>query len=169
MCRNTWSFYSCLLSFPYGDIITFSHAFLSRWSYSIWFIVSNELRFQIKRIKNSYIWISYGLFHPEGLFHIFLRSSDPRLFSKGNKQMGVNDLKAAVWCLFNKVAERLEVGAGTVHSPCLSTTPSSPGGHRAPQRSGITSLCSSPTELKWGEEHGMLYLPPSPLYCTNVP
>lgn len=52
-----------------------------------------------------------SLLHPERLLHIFLWSSDPRLFSKGNEQMGLTDLKAAAWCLFNKEAQRLETEA----------------------------------------------------------
>lgn len=86
-----------------------------------------------------------SLFHP-GLPHTCLWSSDPRLCYKGNEQMNLNDVKAAAWCLFYKEAERLKGRAWTGAQPLSSVlTRSNPGGHRAPQRSGTTPLCSSLT------------------------
>ena len=44
-------------------------------------------------------------FHSEGLIHISLWPPDPQLVSEGNEQLGLNDLKAAMWCFLSMGAE----------------------------------------------------------------
>lgn len=82
-----------------------------------------------------------SLLHPEGLLHIFLWSSDPRLVSKGNEQMGLNDLKAAVCCLFNKATERLEVRAGTEAQPLPEYNTQQSRGTQSPPREVGSPVC----------------------------
>lgn len=49
-------------------------------------------------------------FHSEGLIHISLWPSDPQLVRERNEQLGLNDLKAAMWCFLSMGAESWRAG-----------------------------------------------------------
>lgn len=97
-----------------------------------------------------------SLLHTGGPTDIFLWSSDPAPFSKGNERMWLSDLKAIMWSLFYKGAERLKGRTvQEMRSPLPEYQhPAVLGDTDPPREGGLPRWAWAKTEYcqpKWGE------------------